>query len=78
MNRHLFDMMKLDLVMACALDINREGEEHVDTVMAADEENALRYASGFVPCKLLKRYSQQTGPGPEAEAVAECLSRMGD
>ena len=41
--------MKLDLVKACAPDVNRKGEEPGYTVMAADEENALRYASGFVP-----------------------------
>ena len=69
-------MMKLDLIMACAPDVHKKGEELGDTVMAADEENALRYASGFVPFKLLKRYAQQTGPDPEAEAVAECLSQM--
>ena len=44
--------------------------------MAADEENALRYASRFMPFKLLKRYPQQTGPNPEGEAMAECLSQM--
>ena len=62
--------------MACAPDVHTKGEELGDTVMAADEENALRYASGFVPFKLLKRYAQQTGPNPETEAVAECLSQM--
>ena len=62
--------------MACAPDVHKKGEELGDTVMAADEENALRYASGFVLFKLLKRYAQQTGPNPETEAVAECLSQM--
>ena len=75
-NQHLFDVMKLNLVKACALDVNRKSEEPGYTVIATDEENALRYASGFVPFKLLKRYSEQRGPDPEAEAVAECLPQM--
>ena len=60
----------------CTPDVSRKGEEPGDTVMAADEENALRYASGFVAFKLLRKYAQQTGPDPEAEAVAECLPQM--
>ena len=64
--------MKLDLVKVCAPDVDRKVEEPGATVMAADKEKALRYASGSVPFKLLKRYSQQTGHDPEAEAVAEC------
>ena len=42
--------------------------------MTAEEENTLRYATWFMLFKLLKRYAQQTGPNPEGEAVAECLS----
>ena len=68
--------MKLDLVKACALDVGRKFEEPGATVMAADKENTLRYASRFMPFKLLKRYAQQTGPDPEGESVAECLSQI--
>ena len=66
--------MKLDFVKACISEVERE--ESGATVMAADEENALRYASGYVPFKLLKRYLQQMEHDPEAEAVADILSQM--
>ena len=72
--RHLFDSMKLDFVKACTSEVERE--EPGATVMAAEEENALRNTSGYVPFKLLKRYSQQMEHDPEAEAVAETLSQM--
>ena len=40
----------------------------------ADQANVIRYAAGYVPFKLLKRYKQKTSP--EALAIVDCLSDM--
>ena len=43
-------------------------------VIQADQENALRYAAGFVPFKLLKKYKKKDTE--EAAAIVNCLSNM--
>lgn len=49
-------------------------KEHQQLHMAADQENVLRYAAGFVPYKLLRKYKQKDTE--EAGAIVDCLVEM--
>ena len=42
--------------------------------ITVDEENIIRYAAGYVPYKLLKKYEQQTSA--TAQYYVECLGNM--
>ena len=46
----------------------------VPVTLTTEEENILRYASGFVPFKLIKRYEKQSLD--KAVQFVECLSSM--
>ena len=53
----------------------RLSEDSIDVPqLTADEENILRYAAGYVPLKLLKKYEK--GSSEFAVAVVECFSAM--
>ena len=69
-NRHLLNQRLLS-VFSVAVTTNRE---QAPTTMMSDEENAIRYASGYVAMKLLKHY--KTGKGTKARQYVDCLSNM--
>ena len=49
-------------------------KEQTSVTMLSDEENAIRYASGYIAMKLLKHY--KTGKGAKARQFVDCLSNM--
>ena len=49
-------------------------KEQTSVTMLSDEENAIRYASGYIAMKLLKHY--KTGKGTKAIQFVDCLSNM--
>ena len=48
--------------------------ESVSDTMSIDEQNAVRYAAGYIPFKLLKRYQQDSSE--KALAFCSCLRAM--
>jgi hypothetical protein len=70
-----FQLFKMLLVDAFALIIATPGAMTLRRVNLSKEDNAIRYASGFVGTKLLKKY--ETMKGEKAAQFVECLSNMG-
>ena len=70
-NRHLLNQTLLSVFSAAVRTANKE---RAPTTMMSDEENAIRYASGYVAMKLLKHY--KTGKGAKARQYVDCLSNM--
>ena len=69
-NRHLLNHTLLS-VFSVAGPANGQ---RASITMMSDEENAIRYASGYVAMKLLKHY--KTGKGAKARQYVDCLSNM--
>ena len=70
-NRHLLNQTLLSVFSAA---VGTTCKERAPTTMMSDEENAIRYASGYVAMKLLKHY--KTGKGAKARQYVDCLSNM--
>ena len=68
-NRMLFsDYLKCHLDLASTTNT-------VNLDLSVDEENILRYAAGFVPFKLLKKYEDKCSTSSDL-SIIECLSSM--
>ena len=68
-NRMLFsDYLKCHLDLASTTNT-------VNLDLSVDEENILRYAAGFVPFKLLKKYEDKCSNSSDL-SIIECLSSM--
>ena len=70
-SRHLFDLSMTEFF---AMIKKSKKRSDVTVKLLADEENAVRYASGFVGMKLLKIYAQKEGV--KAAQKRECLRAM--
>ena len=71
-NQRIFDILLVE-------QFQGEGQSSssstkVPIMLTAEEENILRYACGFIPFKLLKRYQKQSTQ--KAAQFVECLSSM--
>ena len=71
-NRHLLNQTLLSVFSVT--ETAATNREQVTTTMMSDEENAVRYASGYVAMKLLKHY--KTGKGTKDRQYVDCLSNM--
>ena len=69
-NRHLFNILQME-----ATSTTSSGQcDSTPVVMGSEEENTVRYASGYVAMKLMKEFTQK-----DTECAAqfvECLSHM--
>lgn len=70
-SRQLFDHCMKELFMMLKIPVV---QKKPDVKLLADEENALRYASGYVGMKLLRQIKKLEGP--KAAQFRECLSNM--
>ena len=70
-NQHIFDTLLVEHFQA---QERPSSSTEVCTQLTAEEENILRYASGFIPFKLLNRYLKQSTE--KASQFVECLSNM--
>ena len=70
-NRHLLNRTLLSVFGVAG---KAASKERAPATMMSDEENAMRYASGYVAMKLLKHY--KTGKGAKARQYVDCLSNM--
>ena len=69
-SRHLFNYMMVEYFRA-----EHSGESAVPTItILAEEENAIRYASGYVAMKLRKKFEGKNGEKPSQ--FMECLTQM--
>ena len=71
-NRQLFDT----LMVECCTQISEPSMKAVNPTVSlgSEEENAIRYASGYVAMKLVKRYKKEGSK--KAAQFVECLSNM--
>ena len=70
-NRDLFELILVDKFSSMSLD-SKPVEERVN--LSCEEDNAVRYAAGYVAMKLLKRYEKMDTDS--ATVYTECLSNM--
>ena len=68
-NRHLFNLLLLETKSSSSLSY-----EITPVVMGSEEENAVRYASGYVAMKLMKELMKKDTES--AAQFVECLSHM--
>ena len=68
MNRHLLNLV---LTEGKSASVQTEAEP---VVMGSEEENAVRYASGYVAMKLMKEFMKEDSE--KAAQFVECLSNM--
>ena len=68
-NRHLFNILLLETKSSSSLP-----SETTPVVMSSEEENAVRYASGYVAMKLMKEFMKKDTES--AAQSVECLSHM--
>ena len=70
-NRHLFNEILIQFLTSRSTP-KQPTQEHI--AMSATEENAIRYASGYVPFKLLQKLKKLRTN--KAAAFVECLTNM--
>ena len=69
-NRHLFNILQVE-----ATSTTSSGQcDSTPVVMGSEEENAVRYASGYVAMKLMKEFTKKDTE--RAAQFVECLSHM--
>ena len=68
--QHVNQRLYSDLIK-CHLSIDLGDRTTEMSTITADEENILRYAAGYVPFKLLKKYEKSP-----SGCIIECLSTM--
>ena len=69
-SRHLFNYMMVEYFKA----EHTQGSDTHEVTLLAEEENIVRYASGYVAMKLGKKFKKQNGE--KASQFMECLTRM--
>ena len=70
-SRIVFEAKMKEWIVRCRVPARASGERRR---LLADEENAVRYASGFVVGKMTKKVKDKKGP--KAAHFRECLSQM--
>ena len=75
-NRRLFEICLSEHLEsgAASASATEEGHSTVCASLSVDEENALQYASGFIPFKLLRKYRSLSSE--KALAFTSCLQNM--
>ena len=64
------------IVNYCSTDCTREAAADEDVQLTADKENILRFAAGYIPFKLLKKYEKALESVPESANIVDCLLAM--
>ena len=72
-NRKLFERLLVESAVNTKGTVAESQIEHAE-VLSGDEENALRYASGYVPFKLLKKYRKSLNV--RNRQFVECLQSL--
>ena len=71
-NRHLFEQILVETFSSTTSQVPKPVDKRVD--LTCEEDNAVKYAAGYVAIKVLKRYSKKDTE--RAARYAECLSHM--
>ena len=72
--QHVNEKLYADLIKS-HFSATMDSHSSIDVpALTVDEENVIRYAAGFVPFKLLKRYEKSSSV--DAVSFTECLSSL--